>query len=75
MTYEAYKHTPGTFQSLREVKIDVQKCIGTMTMSLNAVLGRFLGIHDRGDRPIQRVSKHTLMQSETQPASGVSINH
>jgi len=40
----------GTFQSLREVKIDVQKCIGTMTMSLNAVLRRFLGIHDRGDR-------------------------
>ena len=52
VTYEAYKHTPGTFQSLREVKIDVQKCIGTMTMSLNAVLGRFLGIHDRGDRPV-----------------------
>ena len=42
----------GTFQSLREVKIDVQKCIGTMTMSLNAVLRRFLGIHDRGDRRI-----------------------
>ena len=43
---------PGTFQSLQEVNIDVWKCIGAMNMSLNAVLGRYLRIRDRGHRPL-----------------------
>jgi len=33
------------------------------------------GIRNHGFGPSQRVSKHTLMQSETQPVSVVSINH
>jgi len=33
------------------------------------------GIRNHGFWPSQRVSKHTLMKSETQPASVVSIDH
>ena len=51
---------PGTFQSLREVNIDVQKCIGTMNLSLNAVLGWYLHICDCGHRLLSGVWTYLL---------------
>jgi len=39
------------------------------------IYSRVSGSRNHGFWPSQRVSKHTLMKSETQPASVVSINH
>ena len=43
--------------------------------TLHLFYSRVPGSRNHGFWPSQRVSKHTLMKSETQPASVVSINH
>ena len=64
---------PGVNWDLRLNEGDLQVC-----KTFPAFLweySRVPGSRNHGFWPSQRVSKHTLMKSETQPASVVSINH
>ena len=51
-------------------------CVDEIRLQHFAVdYSRVPGSRNHGFRPSQRVSEHTLMKSETQPASVLSINH